>query len=75
MELVRPNNTVEMDLFEFLIDLTEYIHKQTHASPEQRVGCFKDCSDIIGAAVDRAKSKESSRVNEDEEPPKKRQKQ
>lgn len=62
------------DLFECLIDLTDYIHSQTDALPEQTAGGFNDYSDIIDAAVDRAKSKESSRVNEDEEPPKKRQK-
>lgn len=48
-------------------------NRKIDALPEHTAGCFKDCSDIIDAAVDRAKNKESSRVNEGEDPPKKRQ--
>lgn len=73
-EQVQPKNTVEKDLFECLIDLTDYFYSQPPALPEQTAGCFKACSDIIGTAVDRTKGKESSRVNEDEEPPKKKAK-
>lgn len=74
MEDLRPKNAMEKDLVECLIDLTDYFYRHYHASPEQTAGCFKACSDIIDTAVDRAKCKESSRANE-EEPPKKRQKQ
>lgn len=74
MEDLRPENAMEKDLVECLIDLTDYFYRHFRASPEQTAGCFKACSDIIDTAVDRAKCKESSRANE-EEPPKKRQKQ
>ena len=75
LEDLRPKNTMEKDLFECLIDLTDYFDSQSDALPEQTAGCFKACSDIIDRSVDRAKSKESSRADEDEKPPKKRQKQ
>ena len=75
MEDLQPKNIMEKDLVKCLINLTNYFFRHTHASPEQTAGCFKACSDIIDTAVDRAKYKESSRANEEEEPPKKRQKQ
>ena len=75
MEDLRPKNTMEKDLFKCLIDLSDYFYRHSRASPEQTAGCFKACSDIIDKAIDRAKIEKSSRANEDEEPPKKRQKQ
>ena len=71
MEDLRPKNTMEKDLVQCLINLTDSFYRHSRASPEQTAACFKACSDIIDRSVDRAKSKESSRANEDEKPPKK----
>lgn len=62
---------MKIDFFEFLIYFIEYIHKQTHTSPKQTIGCFKNYSDIITADVHKAKSKKSNSVNKDKKSPKK----
>lgn len=73
--LARLKNTVEKDLFECFIDLSEYFHKGNLESPEEAPECFKDCVHVIIKAIDKAKSEESSRANKHEEPPQKKQKQ
>lgn len=69
--LARLKNTVEKDLFECFIDLSEYFHKGNLESPEEAPECFKDCVHVIIKAIDKAKSEESSRANKHEEPPQK----
>lgn len=71
MRLARLNNTVERDVFECLIDFSECFFQQTFATLKETTDCFKDCTKIISKAIDRAKSQESSRTNEDKELPKK----
>lgn len=73
--LARLRNTVEKDLFECFIDLSEYFHKGNLKSPEEAPECFKDCVHVIIKAIDKAKSEESSRAKKHEEPPQKKQKQ
>ena len=57
IEQLRPNDAVGNDLFECLTDITDYFFRQTHASPELTVGCFKACSVLLTQLLIRRKVK------------------
>lgn len=68
LQLVLLMNLVEEDLFDCLTKLSEYFAEKTYELEEETSRCFKGCAGIVRRAIDRVKSGESSRADEDMEP-------
>lgn len=68
MEDLQLKNIIELNFIKYLINFIDYFFRYIHILPKQMVNYFKAYLDIIDTAVDRAKYKKSSKVNEKKEP-------